>query len=469
MLFAKEALGVSLWGRQAEICADIVKHSRVAVRSGHKIGKSRIAAVIALWYALCFPGSRVVMTSASGRQVRMILWHELKALYRGAPLPLGGVCHDDPSTGLKLSHGSEILGFSTDQPERMAGVSGAHLLFIVDEASGVPEPIFEAIEGNRAGGARLLMFSNPTQVSGTFYEAFTSKANFWKGIHVSSTETPNATGKGEIPGLATKQWCDEKLLEWGYDSPLYQVRVLGNFPGQGDANVIALSLVTAAQLRYEDTPAEGPLVAGLDPARFGSDDSLLCLRRGFKPSPLIAWHGLDGVQLADKVVDVLERERKGERVTIKVDVIGIGASVVDALKYHPKAQGWLRVIPINVAERSTVKPKPGEPGYVRLRDQLWFSIKDWLKEGGSLPPDDKLVGELTACKYGLDPQGKLWVESKADLKARLKRSPDRADALALSIFEGLSADVEQALDVFINAALSRPEKPKKKRGEWSTY
>ena len=231
-LFARDCLGVSLWSKQEEICDAVVVHPRVAVRSGHKIGKSRAAAVIALWFALCYPGARVILTSASARQVRAILWRELRLLYNGAPVPLGGTWHDDPSSGLRFDHGSEIFGFSTDQPERMAGISGTDLLFIVDEASGVPELIFEAVEGNRAGGARLVLFSNPTRTAGTFYEAFTSKKNFWHGIHVQSTETPNATGTGNVPGLATAEWCREKLLEWGPSSPLYEVRVAGTFPGR---------------------------------------------------------------------------------------------------------------------------------------------------------------------------------------------------------------------------------------------
>ncbi len=123
--------------------------------------------------------------------------------------------------GLQMADGREIVGFSTDSPERMSGISGANLLFILDEASGIPEPIFEAVEGNRAGGAKVIMFSNPTSTSGTFYEAFHRKRNFWHTIHISAEESPNVTGgQISIPGLATAEWVEEKAWTGRWIPPI---------------------------------------------------------------------------------------------------------------------------------------------------------------------------------------------------------------------------------------------------------
>ena len=118
------------------------------------------------------PGARVVLSSASARQVKTILWREVKALHRravarGYDLPAPAL---DPETGVRWEDGREILGFTARDPEKMAGVSGAHLLFLLDEASGISPEIFEAIEGNRAGGARIALASNPTQQSGEFFD-----------------------------------------------------------------------------------------------------------------------------------------------------------------------------------------------------------------------------------------------------------------------------------------------------------
>jgi hypothetical protein len=428
--FAREVLGLRLWSRQEEILRAAFEHSRVAVRSGHKIGKSTSAVALALWFASDpeqRPGARVVMTSSSARQVRTILWRELRRLYRPAKDKLGGELHKVPDAGLVWDDGREILGFSTDEPEKMAGVSGAHVLFIVDEASGVPEEIFEAIEGNRAGGARLVLFSNPTRTSGTFFDAFNSKRQFWRGIRVSSEEAAAVTPS--IPGLATRAWVAEKAEEWGRESPIFQVRCGGNFPEQGECAVIALASVEAARERFEarDGAPSGALEVGLDVARFGDDETIAAFRRGTHVR-LAAIASGDGPDTAGRVLEAVARERRGdEPARIKVDVIGVGASVYDALRRT--APKGVEVVAVNVAERAL-----DEERYAKLRDQLWFALRDWIRDGGELPDDGKLEAELLAPEYTFDSRGRYVVESKDETKAKLKRSPDRADALALAAF-----------------------------------
>ena len=402
------------------------RESRVAVRSGHKVGKSTTAAALALWFWLMHPGARVVLTAPTFRQVKSILWREIRRLYGGARWPLGGVLHADPDAGLQCQDGREIVGFSTTEPERMAGISGANVLFIVDEASGVPEEIFEAIEGNRAGGARLVMFSNPTRTSGTFFDAFNAKREFWTTMHISSTETPNAQGVGNIPGLATKAWIDEKIREWGESSPLYAVRIQGDFPSQSENAIIGLAVVQSALDRWEDAPAVGELVLGVDVARFGDDESVIQPVRGHKAYRPTAVHGLDTVAVAGKVLEVARTMRtRGEPVTVNVDVIGVGAGVADNLRQHD----WLSVNDVNVAVAAK-----NENDFVNLRAELWFGMRDWLKVGG-ISEDSKLESELVAPTYSFDNRGRYKVESKDELKKRLARSPDRADALALALYK----------------------------------
>lgn len=434
--FAREVLGLRLWSRQEEILRAAFEHPRVAVRSGHKIGKSTSAAVLALWFASDpeqRPGARVVMTSSSARQVRTILWRELRRLYRPAKERLGGELHKVPDAGLVWDDGREILGFSTDEPEKMAGVSGAHVLFIVDEASGVPEEIFEAIEGNRAGGARLVLFSNPTRTSGAFFDAFNSKRQFWRGLKVSSEEAAAVTPP--IPGLATQAWITEKAEEWGRESPIFAVRCRGDFPEQGECAVIALAAIEAARARRDarETAANGSLDVGVDVARFGDDETVVALRRGTHAFPLRTIVNGDGPDTAGRVLEVVSQSLRGdESVQIKVDVIGVGASVFDALRRTvPKG---VEVVAVNVAENATSRGPDGEEKYARLRDQLWFALRDWLRDGGELPDDGKLEVELLAPEYAFDARGRYVVESKDETKRKLGRSPDRADALALSIF-----------------------------------
>jgi phage terminase large subunit len=335
---------------------------------------------------------------------------------------------------------TEVYGFTTDEPEKMAGVSGADLMYIIDEASGVDESIYEAIEGNMAGGGSQLLISNPTQTSGTFYEAFTTKRHLWKTLHISSEDTPNViSGEILIPGLATRAWVQEKLSEWGEDSPLFQVRVRGDFPDQAENSVMGLALIEAARARYNAAGIvlSGAFALGVDVARYGDDTTVLQPLFGQRPGLPKTFRKQDNVEVAGHVMDYVEQLRQAHgypvasgKVKVKVDDLGNGGGVTDHLKHSERAKALgIEVCPVLVSNSATAA------GYSKLRDQLWFALRDWFKEGGQLHPDSHLEGELVAPLYTFDTQGRAKVESKDDMKKRLGRSPDRADALALAVYE----------------------------------
>jgi hypothetical protein len=264
----------------------------------------------------------VAITSASFNQVKKIIWHEMKNMYRACDGVIGGELYEDPRSGLVFPDGREIFGFSTKEPERAAGISGANLLYLVDEGSGVEETIFEAIEGNRAGGAKIVMFSNPTKTFGTFYESFHAKRSFWNTIHISSEESPNVLARRKIiPGLATVGWVQEKRKEWGEESPLFKVRVAGDFPPIGEDTVIPLYLVDMAKLDYEEYALEGPLRIGVDIAKFGNDDSVIWGIRGVKALVPKIVSKQDNVVVASKVIEYVEKHkyRKSEDVIVRLD------------------------------------------------------------------------------------------------------------------------------------------------------
>lgn len=396
----------------------------MAVRSGHKCSKSRSLASIALWWVATRKKGRVVFTAPSNHQVLNILWPELTQLYQGSAIKLGGHLYTDSHKGLKYEDGRQVFGVTTDSPERFAGLSGGELLFLVDEASGFPEALFDAVFGNLAGGGKVVLAGNPTKTSGTFYDAFKTKRESWETLHISSLETPNFHG-GNIPGLATPKWVEWAKGQWGEGTPIWDVRILGKFPETGENNVIPLGLIEDAISRYEDTPPAGRLELGVDPARFGDDESVICARRGLKILGVWAYHNLDGPTLAARVIDLVRELRRGnETPCVKIDPIGVGASPTDSLR----AYGEIELVEVDAGSSSTTHD------FARMRDELWFGVRDWLKAGGAIPRDGRLEGELNAPTYSLDPRNRIKVEGKDEMRKRLRRSPDRADALALAVF-----------------------------------
>ena len=426
--YAWQVFGMRLWPRQAEITRAVSRHKRVAVRSGHKVSKSHTCALLAIWWVDTHARGRVVITAPGNTQIRTIVWRELRYLASHSTRPLPQPAQL-PAVGMQWPDGREIIGFSTSEAERIAGQSGPEMLFIVDEASGVEEYIYEALEGNRAGGAHILLVGNPTKPVGTFYDAFHSKSAFWETLHISSLEA--AAHEPHIPGLAEREWCEEKLREWGEHSPLYQVRVLGEFASRNEASVIALEEVVAARRRHEDGVVDkGALLCiGVDPARFGEDHTAIAATRGARLVQLTTHHGLETTSVVSEVLLVLDRLRvPGEKPAhVKVDTVGLGAGVADVLRAK-NAENLYMVEEVNASERADAD---GE--YTNLRAELWFALADWLRTG-AIPADDWLDAELLSPQYDFDNRGRRRVEPKKDVKKRLGRSPDRADALALAVY-----------------------------------
>lgn len=435
--FAEEVLGVRCWSKQAELLRAVAASSRVAVRSGHKVGKSTALAILALWW--WWRGGNVLATAPTDRLVRDVFWGELRRIARAARIafpPVG----KDPATGIESADGRwRISGYSTSEPERIA-VRGTNWLFLVDEASGVEEFVFDALFGQAAGGAHIVLVGNPTRPTGTFADAFSRDARGWATQHISSLDSPNVTGEMAVPGLATREWIDERLDIWGHDSPLAHVRIFGNFAPANDNAVIPLHLALAAVERWQDTASIAPLEIGVDVARFGDDDSVVAGVRGPRMVSLDAQHGFDEAGVAGLVLDVVRRERRaGDTcVPIRVDACGVGLGVASILRQTREAErGEIRVIEVVASDEALASEE-----FPNVRSELWFSLGAWLREGGAILDDQKLLGELVAPLYSFDERSRRVVEKKAAFKRRLRRSPDRADALALAVYRGADVRVE---------------------------
>lgn len=462
--FSREILGVEPWHKQVEILEAVRDHARVAIKSGHKVGKSHSASQLALWFYCSYSHARVVCTSTTSRQVDEILWRELRMMIARSgrcvdckaelqanpaariprPCPhsslVDGELGDLARTGLKSDDFREVVGFTAKQGEAVAGISGENVLYIVDEASGVPREIYEAIEGNRAGAAKLVLFGNPTRNDGEFYAAFHEKSRFYRGITVSSEETPNAvSGERLIPGLATKEWLDEKREEWGEKSALYLVRAKGEFAEHEEGKIFSLHTIEQAEQRWSETPAEGRLYIGLDPAgeRGRGDEIVFAPRRGLKLLELQSRRGLDEQGHLAELLRIVARLRAPrETVVVVVDREGeIGSKVNRAIRdYADDHPGELEVVSVRASDRSMRQPEL----YHRMRDALAASLAAWFDAGGAIIEDARLAKDLHSLEWRLMPDGRAKVTEKETLRKVLGRSPDRYDALALAVWEPLS-------------------------------
>ena len=434
-----------LWSGQARILRAAALKKKVAVKSGHKIGKSSCSALLALWWVTYRPNGRVLFTSSSDRQVREILWPEVKAFHGRAIIPLGGDVREGPEGGIRWPDGRSIIGFTSSEVEKYAGFSGADLLIVADEASGISYETFEVFEGNLAGGGTLLMLSNPTRTDGYFHDSFDDPD--FEALTISSWGAAHACLNGEVPegtGLATVEYCREMRRRHGENSPTYKVRVLGDFVDIANDRFIPISKVKEAQERWtNEPPRAGETKVGVDVARFGGDRSVIVWSRGNWVSIPKILLGSDTVEVADAVEAVVNEAKLPHEaeIDVRIDVANSGGGVADILK---RREG------INVVEY-TGSDSSVHREYHRMRDCHWGSLRGFLDSGGRVPPDKDvalLARDIAAPKVGYDDKGKIQVESKKEIRKRFKgKSTDIADAIALAVFEHehLGSDIGEEL------------------------
>ena len=427
--FASDILRVNLWAKQREVLGSLVEHRRVAVKSGNGLGKGFCAAVALLWFLHAHKDAAIVLSTApTFRQVRHVLWRQVHRLYRPNAQLLGGKMLD---TRWEISDDRYAMGLSAETADQFQGFHSPNMLIVVDEAEGVSDEIYEAIEAvMTSADPLLLLIGNPTTVTGAFRRAFYEERHLYHNITISALDSPNVQeGKTVIPGLTSARWVEERRETWGEDNPIYRARVLGEFPDQAEDTLIGLSDVEAAVQRWAADQEGGPMdapgevVLAVDVARFGSDRSVILRRQGSRVMEVRTFRNMDTMQLAGWVAAAI-RETSPERVC--VDEIGVGAGVVDRLK----EQGY-PINGINVARRAGQ-----ERIFANLRAEGYWRLKELFASGEiAIPNDHQLMGELAALRYSYDSQGRVLMESKEALRQRGLPSPDKADALMLAFLE----------------------------------
>lgn len=434
-LFARTILQHDVWSKQHEILQSIAHHPRTAVKACHSSGKTFCAAEVVLWWLARYQDGIVVTTAPTDTQVRTLLWGEIHSALGKCKLNFPPA----KQTELRIGPKRFALGFTTrgdtqEEGVRFQGFHGGHVLVILDEAPGVHPKIWEAVEGIRAGGdVRLLVLGNPTISSGPFYDAFHAHRAGWSTHTISAFDTPNLAGlkiqhllamsQDDLdinlkPYLTTRRWVRERYEEWGENHPLWQARVLGQFPEQSEDALISLAWLEAAKYVTPENET-GKLTAGIDVSGPGEDETVLVLRRGAHTVSVQAWADKDP---RGKVVAALMPHRPNLEA-VNVDSIGIGEGMARHLEdlHFP-------VVDVNVG-RATRDPEK----FANLKAELYWGLRLRAQCGEMNGiTDEKTIGQLAGIRYKHNARGQIVIESKEDARKRGVKSPDRAEAVMLA-------------------------------------
>lgn len=437
VLFVQDCLEMKPTDQQLELLEAIKKACRgeapkkISVRSGHGTGKDAIACAIILWFMCTRFNAKVACFAPTARQLQDVLWSELgkwllKSKVRDDFVKIQHkFFHKDfPDTWWTRTLAPASNASKEEQAETTAGLHGDHFLVIADEASGIKDPIFQALEGALTQDDNwILLIGNMTKTGGYYYDSHFHQqiAPSWQRLHWRSDLSSNVK----------KSYVDYMALKYGVESNVYKIRVLGD-PPLADANTL-IPLEWARNCIDNDIPAsaEDVLYLGADIARFGDDDTIILPRRGLVIHPWIKLSSVDTFVTANKIAETIE-DTEAEGAAI--DEIGIGAGVVDWLS---KTNNSRRIFGVNVSMASSDITK-----YSLLRDELWWRVRERCRLGqysfpSKLNPDgismgEELANELSLPWYEYNQHGGIKVCSKKEMKRQGIASPNIADALCLT-------------------------------------
>lgn len=411
---------------QAEALNALAHGENVAIRSGHGVGKTCLLAWIVCWFLSTRPHAKIPCTAPTNHQLHDLLWAEISLWLSKSPILKYFISWTATRVGIV---GSEekwyAVARASNKPENLAGFHAQHLLYVVDEGSGVSDKIMEAVDGALSTeGALIVMAGNPTQLSGYFYNAFHKARKLFHTIHISSEKSKRVS----------KDYPLMMAEKWGRDSDIYRVRVNGDFPSKEATGFIGLDVVELAIQRwYDQTEDSGVCEIGVDVARFGDDETVFVVRRGGRVELLEPHSGWSTTQTSGRAIQLI---KEYNATAIKIDDTGVGGGVTDNVTENVAEQNLnCNVVPCNFGGE-------GDEHYANYATVMWANLKDMLKAGELLlPNDDDLTAQLTTRRYSLTSKGKIIIERKEDMKKRDLPSPDRAEAVALAFAQPIQNEI----------------------------
>lgn len=424
VLFVQKVLNAEPDDWQAETLQALAEQPRAAIRSGHGVGKTTLEAWALLWFLFTRPFPKIPCTAPTRQQLHDILWAETAKWLEKAPV-LKPYFEWQKTKIVQRQHPERwfAVARTSNRPENLAGFHEDHLLFIVDEGSGVADPIFETIEGAlTTADAKLLICGNPTKTSGEFHDAFFKNRSLYWVRKVACSDSPRVT----------PEYRERLVKKYGEDSDIVRVRADGEFPKAEPDTFIPLELVEAATMREIEPEGEGAIEIGVDVARFGDDETILAARVGIKHVRLDAYQGQDTMATTGRTIAMakeLMRVYGQPKCVVKIDDDGVGGGVTDRLREVIREENLY----IDVIDCHNGGIPEDKEHYEDWGTESWASLRELLREGEiELINDEDLVGQLSSRKYGITSKGKIKLESKKEMKKRGLVSPDRADAVVLA-------------------------------------
>lgn len=423
---------------QREVMMDVAKEDKVSVRSGQGVGKTGLESILILWYLCTRPFPKVIATAPSMNQLYAVLWAEIAKWLNTSKIKN---LLEWSKTKVSMKGQSDrwwATARTAVRPENMQGFHEDHMLFVIDEASGIADPIMEAILGTLSGKEnKLLMCGNPTKTSGTFYDSHNVDRDLYATHKVSSMDS-SRTSKDNI---------DMLLRKYGKDSDVARVRVFGDFPKGESDSLISLEVAERAAESKVDILEDYTLHLGVDVARFGDDKTIIAPRIGMKAYPLQEYSKKDTMETVGNILKTV-RELKAKhtftnKVAIKIDDDGMGGGVTDRLREVNRLEKLkLTIVPVKNGASAKEKDK-----YYNKITEMWDNMKERLDENFSsflqgeddfieIPNDPGLIKQLSNRKYTVESKkGRIIIEDKKEYKKRTGESPDKADALLLAFEE----------------------------------
>lgn len=425
VLFVRELFKVEPDEWQKEALIEFRNNNRICMKASKGVGKTTTLSWMIWNFLLTRPHPKVAITSISADNLSDGLLSELSLWYGKAPI-LQAIftitktkifAKEYPETWFCSARAWSKSADKSQQALTLAGLHSEYILFVIDEVGGIPDGIVATAEAALAGGkeSKLVIAGNTVMASGPLWRAATSERNLWRVITINSDpDNPKRSPRVSI------QWAREQIEKYGRDSDFVKVNVFGEFPSQSINALLGVDEVELAMTRTyrSEEFSHSQKRLGIDVARFGDDDTVIFPRQGLMAYQPVILKNARSNEIAARIL--ASKAEWNSEIEFVDGTGGYGSGVVDSLM-----QAGHSPYEIHFSSRAT------DPRFFNKRTEMWWTMAEWIKRGGALPKMPELIKELTAPEYFYH-QGKLRLEEKDSVKVKLGKSPDLADALALT-------------------------------------